>query len=504
MSLIVVRLQMGDYASANNTVNNLHRAVWMGLVEMIDTPEVTVRTFIHNMGLLAGKGSVQTMIALALRLRDQATRRYPFARFGFVVNDGPLELSSRDEQLRGPCLDKAMLGMEHVTGNQIVIHARQTALIKDQFTTVEAPENHLFVLHPIPQGDTPPASESIDQHAAHHVGFIGRLAERKRLETLLNRIHTGKPGAPILITGEEGLGKTHVVRFIRAMAQLIGLPVLESYSHNRLLDRPFRPLLNLVAQACGQGSDNLQETARLDHLHRDLRLMGLDEHDIQALLEQLFSGTQFVQNNTLSQLADDQPLSYTRLCGALDQFPPEDRLRVMVGSLSHLLTNVTAPGGAVVIIEDVHQSDASSVRALPTLCELCHQRPLLLICTALSENINGLDHFEVMPLAHLEEEQRRPFWEKLRDHKRSAKSQVNTALIPDNALTSSMGLPLYAALWLEQSQTTDPETSIEALIAARLQTLPERIQRLMTIASTLGEYFEQKELVGLFPQSNSL
>ena len=504
VSIILIRLQLGEHASADATTNNLYRVVWSGLMEMIESPDVTTRVLVRDMGILASKGPPHTMMELALRLRDQATRRYPFARFAFAVNNGLVEFGD-DDEVTGPAIDDGLSILTNVVGNQIIISARLESLLQKRFVTVEAFGGCRFVLRRAPENGVTYTPSAINRAAAREARFVGRAPERERLEELLGSIHTGKRGAPVLITGEEGLGKTHMVRFVRTMAQMIGLPVLESYSHNRLLDRPFRPLLNLVAQACGRDTDTLPEPPRLDSLYHGLRLMGLNEQDVQALVGQFISGTRFDQHN-LSQLARERVLSYPRLCGAIEQFPPEERLRVMVGSLSHLLNRITESGGAVVIIEDIHQSDASSVQALPTLCELTRHRPLLLICTSLTNDIPGLEHFEAMPIQPLAPgKEREQFWEALQEHRRGFEpGSLSSPPIPAEALASSEGTPLYAAMWFDPAPPPTTPESVKALIVARFEALPKRLQRLMMITSTLGEYFEKRELEGLFPQSNTL
>ena len=72
---------------------------------------------------------------------------------------------------------------------------------------------------------------------ANDVKLVGREPEIKRLKTLVQRAADGS-GSALLIAGEPGIGKTHLVEAAATIAKDAGLAVHIGYCEQLEVERP--------------------------------------------------------------------------------------------------------------------------------------------------------------------------------------------------------------------------------------------------------------------------
>lgn len=443
----------------------------------------------------------------ALQLKTSATRHFVYARLKMGLVRGHLHQDTTDDRERAQYL------ADLANGNQILADPHQCESLRD-ILRVEERNGALELLEP--RGlDRPSVSLPSFPVTPNHNPKItssrpsipSRPTLSLKLEKIFHRISQGRPGAAILLTGEEGIGKSHAVDYVRRLARGMGMPTLEADCHEQRVDRPMRPLFDLVTQAIGERGEVASTSPGQipEKLRKGLSLLGLHERTCQDLVEQYISGT---PDDPWILFTDrGQALTHATLRRAQHLFPRQEKRLIMTSALRQVARKITAAGGAIIILEDIDRADLPTRACLPGLCALTRETPLFVLVTSQEETLEGLDAFEHIPLSPIPSERLRSFWGALGNAHKSkwgAYQREDRAVSQETAmLRASKGSPLYMTRWLHSPLKTPPENAHE-LIAAQVAQLPGRFKRLLIIVAVLGEYFEESVLEGLFPRSKAL
>ena len=195
--------------------------------------------------------------------------------------------------------------------------------------------------------------------------LIGRDAEMRVIETALRQAVEGQ-GSVVVLTGEAGLGKTRLVqecrkRFIAWVGAGSGrLPLwLEGRGASYASATPYGLYRQLVASWVGVAPD--EPAARL-----------------QPALERAL--TNLMGNaNLLQPLARMMGIAYPAPSGRMS---PEDLQRMTFTALRLVVTRFAVAGPTVLVLEDLHWADPTSLRLTLDLAELAAGLPLLVIATS--------------------------------------------------------------------------------------------------------------------------
>ena len=195
--------------------------------------------------------------------------------------------------------------------------------------------------------------------------LVGRDAEMRVLETALRQAVEGR-GSVVVLTGDAGLGKTRLVqecrkRFIAWFGAGSGrLPLwLEGRGASYASATPYGLYRQLVASWVGVAPD--EPAARL-----------------QPALERAL--TNLMGNaNLLPPLARMMGIAYPAPSGRVS---PEDLQRMTFAALRSVVTRFTVAGPTVLVLEDLHWADPTSLRLTLELAELAAGRPLLVLATS--------------------------------------------------------------------------------------------------------------------------
>jgi len=197
--------------------------------------------------------------------------------------------------------------------------------------------------------------------------LVDRDAEMQVLDGALRAAVSGQ-GSVVLLTAEPGLGKTRLVqecrkRFIAWVGAGSGrLPLwLEGRCASYASAVPYSLYRQLVASWIGVSPD--QPQARL-------------RPALETALVHLLGNT-----NLLPPLA--------RMMGAAERLPrepgrvgPEELQRMTFGAVRSVVSRFAAAGPTVLVLEDLHWADPTSLRLTLELAELAAGRPLLVLATA--------------------------------------------------------------------------------------------------------------------------
>ena len=200
--------------------------------------------------------------------------------------------------------------------------------------------------------------------------LIGRANDLQRLDRLLTQSQGGK-GQIALISGEAGIGKSRLIREAKERAPQ-GTAILEGYCFQTESVLPYAPFLDLFR--------NFFET------HSRAEIADLMEASAPHLGKLFPELALYLPDLTPSKMLD------------LD---PEQDKRRLFQALAQTLTDLAGRQPLLIIIEDLHWSDSTSLEFLLLLARRIVSQPVLLLLTYRGdETTPELTHF----LAELDRE----------------------------------------------------------------------------------------------------
>ena len=168
--------------------------------------------------------------------------------------------------------------------------------------------------------------------------IIGRTPEFAALHSLVEQAKGGQ-GHIALIAGEAGIGKSRLVTELKTTAMAQGFLVVQGACFPTDLTYPYAPLLDLL-RALVASNPKASLTAAVETLARDIFPL-------------------------LPELVPDQAIPPPRL-------EPEQEKRRLFAVLATFFLHLSTQAPVLLIIEDVHWSDDTSLDFLPlsdaTLC----------------------------------------------------------------------------------------------------------------------------------------
>ena len=194
--------------------------------------------------------------------------------------------------------------------------------------------------------------------------FVGRSHERRLLAERWALTRAGD-GQVLLILGEAGIGKSRLVEQLGSDVRETPHAWAEACSSRYLQHTPFGVVRALLERGFGWSSD-LSPDARLEQMEQALAAVGLDAREGAALLGELLG----------------LPTG--------DRYPPllltaEQQRKRTMRMLVAWVRGLAQAQPLVVVIEDLHWADPSTLEAIGLLLEEVATLPVLLVLTARSE-----------------------------------------------------------------------------------------------------------------------
>jgi DNA-binding SARP family transcriptional activator len=306
--------------------------------------------------------------------------------------------------------------------------------------------------------------------------LVGRQAELAALGTALREAARGH-GSVVLVTGEPGLGKTRLVQECRRRAAR-GTRWLEGSSASYASSTPYGLYQQLLANWAGVTPD---QPAAVTGPALERALAGVRAGDLFPLLARMMG---------LPPGA------------ALGRMGPGELQKRTFAAWRALANRLVAAGPAVLVLEDLHWADPTSLRLTFDLARLAAGRRLLILATSRPEAAPALDGLDARkltlePLAGADEE----------ELARSLMGEGASREVLDAVLASADGNPLFLeerlsslqetrALVREQgawrlSRSAGPQLpqALERLVRSRVDRLSPAARDAVRPASVLGTEF---------------
>jgi len=335
-------------------------------------------------------------------------------------------------------------------------------------------------------------------HGAHATGagpLVGRGEEIARIRKVLRRVRRTKRGAVVLVTGDAGMGKSRLTAEIEADARAQGFnwTWTESVSYGR--GEPYR-FARAFAQAVADehGTDSGTFARQL--------LFG---PDVDAATVRRWGGgvaaiARAAAFSGWEAEAADVPADPAETTAILSE--------VVVAYLERLLA---ADGPRVVVLDDVHWIDTSSVGFLDLLAAMAADRPLVIIATMRPGaapawatlphveriDLSGLDAPETAQLATIVARAALGADDARQIHERTQGNplfigETVRASIEDGTLELRDGRMVLVA-----SRAPQLPLTLRAVLGARIDGLDEAARDVLGVASVIGIGFRDGDIEDL-------
>jgi class 3 adenylate cyclase/predicted ATPase len=198
--------------------------------------------------------------------------------------------------------------------------------------------------------------------ALHASGLTALVGRDQELEMLLQRWSHAKlhQGQVVLISGEPGIGKSRLIAALTERLAGEAQTRLRYFCSPQHIDSPFYPIIGRIERAAGFTPEDTSAD-KLDKLAAMLTRNGTSPHDASLLLEML-------------SLPNDG--RYPVL-----EMTPQQRRERTLDALATQLVSLTKGQTVLMILEDAHWSDPSTLEMLGRTVKIIATQPVLLVVT---------------------------------------------------------------------------------------------------------------------------
>lgn len=337
--------------------------------------------------------------------------------------------------------------------NGVIVGEGTLALLGDRFITDPVDTADVNLPFPIRA-----AHVLADAGAGNPLGWLMRrfircgalLAGREELfQDILERWHAARDGTgqALLLTGDAGIGKSHLLAALLHAATPDQPEIVNLFCAPSARDRSLQPVVDWLRQVIG-----VEATAFPDEIRARAA-----RHAVSLGLDEAVAGT------VLATLLGAAPEAAR---------PPEQIRRRILDTLADILVRTTDDRPLLILVEDLHWADPSTIELLDQIAQSAPTRRMLLVVTDRNPYAGVLTHVVHRPVPpldngaalHLAMETAKRFGLVLTDAERGAIAEraEGVALFIEEFVRSLADHPL---------STRHPPGSIGQLLASRLDTL---------------------------------
>ncbi len=315
--------------------------------------------------------------------------------------------------------------------------------------------------------------------------FVGRDEEIALLMSRWRRARSGE-GQLVLMTGEAGIGKSRLVEEFRAQIKADPHIWIECGGEQLFSNTPFHVVTQMLDRGLGWRGDESKDE-RVAQLERALRAVGLDVDEALPLIADMLALPVQPSHPALRML-------------------PDQRRKHLLAALASWVFGAAKLQPLVILMEDLHWVDPSTLELMQGLVDQARAAPLLLIGTSRPEFRAPWPmrtHHSHIMLSRLNDSQTRAIVADV-----FARMALPTDLI-EAVVGRTDGVPLFAEelarLMLEGAGRAGaheiPSTLHDSLMA-RLDQLG-RTKEVAQVAAVLGRDFSYDLLHAVSPSSEA-
>jgi tetratricopeptide (TPR) repeat protein len=345
--------------------------------------------------------------------------------------------------------------------------------------------------------------------------FVARQGAVDQLQVIANRLIAPgcHGGGSVLITGEAGIGKSRLVAEWRARTTPT-IRWLEGRSFAYTTALPYGPFLDMLRRFAGISDEDSDKRAR-NRLNKAIESLLADDREAQTVFAHLLA----------MRLSRKEASWLARL--------PARSLRERIFVLAEqLIRNILRDKPLILFMEDMQWTDSSTIELLEHLLPLTVSQPMAIVIVARPEQGSGMAHFaekllndefrdrhihiDLEPLSDASSMEMvrellslvtLPLWlEALISQKAEGNpffvEEIIRALIERGALTRAADGWTSTPL-LQQVAETIPDT-LQGLIMARIDRLPDESKEVVQHAAVIGRTFLYRVLLAIAEHTASL
>jgi class 3 adenylate cyclase/predicted ATPase len=279
-----------------------------------------------------------------------------------VVGEDKLHALTREKSVVGETPNLAAHLQGAAAPNSVLISEATRKLVGDVFALEKVELHNLkgrseIAWHII----GPKASTSrFETHVLTLTNFVGREQEVALLVDRWQQVNQGE-GQVVLLAGEAGIGKSRIVEAFRQMISGTSQSILRHQCSPYHVDSALYPIITELEHAANVVSND-PSSVRLGKIEGLLKKEGLNLEETLPVLAALLS------------------------IAPGDRYPPPDvdpqrRKERTLSALVERITNLAATNSVLMIVEDVHWADPTTLEFLNRLIQRVEELRILLIMT---------------------------------------------------------------------------------------------------------------------------
>jgi class 3 adenylate cyclase/tetratricopeptide (TPR) repeat protein len=259
--------------------------------------------------------------------------------------------------LFGTTVDAASRVMSKAAGGQIFVPEAVRSAISE-IKDISIVDRGLFWLKGFPDrwrlyevlwGEQQASPPVVHRAVAEQTSFVGREKERAELRRLLDRASGGR-GTLVMMAGEPGVGKTRITEELTTEAYRHGLLTLVGHCYEMEGAPPYIPFV-----------ENIESAARIVKAETLRNALGDAAPEAAKLLPQL--------RQRFPEIPQPQ------------QLPPEQERRFLLNSLRDFFERLALDRAILMVIEDLHWADDSTLLLIDHIAQRIHEMPVLIVAT---------------------------------------------------------------------------------------------------------------------------
>lgn len=214
-------------------------------------------------------------------------------------------------------------------------------------------------------GNTRAPSRFHAMTSAHGLtAFVGRCRELGRIRQAWQLTAEGH-GCTLLLRGPAGIGKSRLLEAAEEVASSIATTVFEAQCSPYQLNSPLFPILEMIERRAGI-EEGMAVAGKLDRLEEFAAGRGVPLDEAVSALAGLFS---IPTQGRYSEI----------------EMPPPKRLQWMIGVLANLLLHSVDGAPVLLLVEDLHWADPSTLDLLAEIVQRQEDLPIMMVCTTRPE-----------------------------------------------------------------------------------------------------------------------